>query len=275
MSTSTKIAFIGGGNMAYSMIGGLINSGWAAGDLFASDPSDTQQQKLVQQFGITCFADNAQCAEQGEIVVFAAKPQYMEKATTSVAEMVRQQRPLLISISAGIRCEDILNWTEPSLALVRVMPNTPALVNAGISALFATKLVVEPQRNMAQAIMESVGQTLWVENEKLLDVVTGISGSGPAYFFKLMEQMIDCAMGSGLDQESAERLVLQTALGAATLISKQKQSPAELRRQVTSREGTTEAALRKMETLGIDDAIQQGIAAAIARSKQLGDKFSS
>ena len=273
MNTSTKLAFIGGGNMTGSIIGGLINSGWLAGNLFASDPATERREKLYKQFRITCFADNAECAEQGDAVVLAVKPQFLRQAVESIATVLQQQKPLLISIAAGIRCADVLRWAGGQLALVRVMPNTPALVNAGISGMFANELVDEARRKLAQSIMHAAGETLWVERETLLDTVTGVSGSGPAYFFKLMELITSSAVEHGLDQKTAESLALQTALGAAMLAKQSGQTPAALRYQVTSRGGTTEAALDKMADLGLDNTVRQGIAAAVKRSAQLADEF--
>ncbi len=273
MNASTKLAFIGGGNMARSIIGGLINSGWPAGNLSVSDPADAPRQEVTQRFGVTGHRDNAQCAQHSDAVVLAVKPQFMRPAVASVAAVLQREQPLVISIAAGIRCDDILRWADAPLALVRAMPNTPALVNAGVSGLFATRRVSARQRELAQAILRAVGETVWVKRETLIDVVTGISGSGPAYFFQLMELMASSAVEHGLDRETANELVVQTALGAATLAKHSEQTPATLRRQVTSPGGTTEAALGTMDALGVQPAIQQGIAAAITRSAQLADQF--
>ena len=275
MNKPTKIAFIGGGNMARGIIGGLINSGWAAGDLSVADPVGAQREGLAERFGVACFEDNARCAERGDVVVLAVKPQLMRPAVESVAETLqrRSAKPLLISVAAGIRCDDVLRWAGGALALVRVMPNTPALVNAGISGLFANDLVTAQQRALAQTILRAVGETVWVEREALIDTVTGVSGSGPAYFFKLMELLARGAQDNGLDRETANALAVQTALGAALLAQQSEADAATLRRQVTSAGGTTEAALSQMEALGLDDAILQGIAAAIARAEQLADEF--
>ncbi len=275
MNKPTKIAFIGGGNMARGIIGGLINSGWAAGDLSVADPVGAQREGVAERFGVGCFEDNARCAERGDVVVLAVKPQLMRPAVESVAEALqrRSAKPLLISVAAGIRCDDVLRWAGGALALVRVMPNTPALVNAGISGLFANDLVTAQQRALAQTILRAVGETVWVEREALIDTVTGVSGSGPAYFFKLMELLARGAQDNGLDRETANALAVQTALGAALLAQQSEADAATLRRQVTSAGGTTEAALSQMEALGLDDAVLQGIAAAIARAEQLADEF--
>ncbi|MGI9311536.1 MAG: pyrroline-5-carboxylate reductase [bacterium] len=275
MNATATIAFIGGGNMAGGIIGGLVESGWSAECLFASDPDDARREQLSRRFGVDCFADNAQCAARGEAVVLAVKPQLLQVATEAVAPVLRRQQPLLLSIAAGIRAGDILRWAGAPLALVRAMPNTPALVNAGIAGLFATEQVDARQRELAQTILQSVGKVVWVEREEMIDLITAISGSGPAYFFKLMELLADSAVGGGLDRVAAETLAVQTAAGAAALAQRESsaQSLATLRRQVTSPGGTTEAALRAMEEHGLDAAVQQGVAAAARRAATIADEF--
>lgn len=273
MNASTRIAFIGGGNMACSIIGGLINANWPADNLSVSDPLAERRRELAQRFGLGVFEDNAECAARGEVVVLAVKPQYLQPAGESIAAVLQRQNPLVISIAAGIRCENVLRWAGGSLALVRAMPNTPALVNAGMSGLYANERVTEKQRALAESILRAVGETAWVARESLIDAVTAVSGSGPAYFFKLMELMADSAVRYGLDQPTADALAVQTALGAAVLARHGEQTPAMLRRQVTSPGGTTEAALEKMQALGMDDAVEQGITAAVQRSEQLADEF--
>ncbi len=295
MRAATKIAFIGGGNMASGLLGGLLNAGWRAGDLSAADPNREQRRALTRRFGIECFADNAQCvaragapggaksraaendAATNSVVVLAVKPQFLRQAIASMAAVLQKHQPLLLSIVAGIRAESVLNWAGGPLALVRAMPNTPALINAGISGLFACQRVTQPQRDLAQAILMAVGETVWVQREALLDVITGISGSGPAYFFKLMELLASSARENGLDQKTAHALAQATATGAAMLAQSMRDqrglTPANLRRQVTSPGGTTEAALTAMENLGLDHAIQQGIAAAIGRAAAIAEQF--
>ena len=272
MNASTRIAFIGGGNIARSMIGGLINSDWRAANLSVSEPLAEQRQELAH-FDLPIFEDNAECAARGEVVVLATKPQSLQSAVASIAAVLQEKKPLVISIAAGIRCENITRWAGTSLSLVRAMPNTPALVNAAMSGLFANAQVTEQQRDLAQTILRAVGNTAWVKQESLMDVVTAISGNGPAYFFKLMELLSSNAVRHGLDAQTADALVVQTALGAATLAKNEEQTPAKLRRQVTSPGGTTEAALEKMQDLGIDDAVAQGICAAIKRAEHLADQF--
>jgi len=305
-TSATRIAFIGGGNMARSLIGGLLNAGWCGGNLSVAEPAAAARAELQQRFGgrgVTCVDDNAAAVESAApaahadaiadavaepapgakfaaaavapagIVVLAVKPQSLRAAVQSAAAQLQRHRPLLISIAAGVRCADILRWAGAEFAIVRAMPNTPALVNAGISGLFANRMVSGKQRALAESVLRAVGETLWVDDEALIDTVTGISGSGPAYLFKWMELLAAGAQAHGLDRDAARRLVAQTALGAALLAKHNGLAPAELRRQVTSSGGVTEAALQQMDALGLDDAVLQGIDAAVRRSAQIADEF--
>jgi pyrroline-5-carboxylate reductase len=264
-----RIAFIGGGNMANSIIGGLVSSGWPTTSIVASDPSVEQRVLLESSFAVNTFEENKAAVEEAEIVVFSVKPQVMKQAIESVQIELIRSNPLIISIAAGIRTSDALRWIGQDMAFVRVMPNTPALVNSGVSGLLANAGTSSSQKQIASQIMEAVGQVVWVENEEDIDTVTGISGSGPAYFFKLMEIMIQAARSRGLSEKAARKLVLQTALGAAKLAEHSEHEPAVLRRQVTSPGGTTEAAILAMEKGGVDEVISDGIVAAIEKSDEL------
>lgn len=298
---STRIAFIGGGNMARSLIGGLLGAGWRGRALTVAEPAADARAQLQRRFGdagVACVADNAAAVESAAgdgdaaadarmdavadsaaaaaVVVLAVKPQVMRQAVESAGAELRRRRPLIISVAAGIRCADIARWAGgggDELALVRAMPNTPALVNAGVSGLFANRRVTPPQRALAESILRAVGETLWVDDEALIDTVTGISGSGPAYLFKWMELLAAAAEAHGMKRDDARELVAQTALGAALLAKSNGTAPAELRRQVTSKGGATEAALRAMEAGGLDAAMRQGIDAAIHRSAEIADEF--
>ena len=267
------IAFIGGGNMAGSMIGGLITAGWPADSIRVAEPVDGRRGELARCHGIGCYEDNIPCIRGADLVVLAVKPQVLREVVLALADSLRGESPLLVSIAAGIRSEDILKWVGGGVPFVRVMPNTPALVNRGVSGLWANELVRPGQRAAAEDAMRAVGEVVWVEDESLIDTVTGVSGSGPAYFFKLMELMLESAKRHGLDSDSARTLVVETAVGAATLIRGSDLAPAELRRQVTSPGGTTEAGIRRMEVLGIDEAVLSGIDAAVIRSGELSDQF--
>ena len=263
------ISFIGGGNMARSIIGGLVSSGYDAKRIRVADPSPQQRSTLEDSYGVSCFEDNNDCITTGSIVVLAVKPQVMKSAIQIARTTIARQAPLVVSIAAGIRIRDILRWCECELAVIRVMPNTPALVNAGVSGMYANSLANDSNREMAESIMKAVGPVVWVNSEADIDTVTGISGSGPAYYFRLMEIMIDAAIQEGLDRETATTLVLNTALGAARLANESEFAAGELRRQVTSPGGTTEAALAAMESGGLENTVILGIRAAIARSDEL------
>lgn len=267
--TTNTIAFIGGGNMASSIIGGLRASGWSANHIRVSDPSSNQRQKLKSDFQVQCFESNTDCIRDAEIIVLATKPQMLKEALKPISEPLSLTKPLVTSIAAGITGTDILKWIGSPLPLIRVMPNTPALVNRGVSAMFANQLCSDEHKKAADQIMGAVGKTVWVSSESDIDTVTGISGSGPAYFFKLMEIMIENAVRNGLTEEDAKILVIETAAGAAKLAGNSEQTPAILRKQVTSPAGTTEAALISMESSGIDQVVSSGIDAAIERSREL------
>lgn len=268
-----QLAVIGGGNIASSIIGGLIGSGWRAEHIKVSDPSAAQRSKLAKCYGIDCVPENRLCIAGAAVVVLAVKPQQLRQAVASIAQPVRHNKPLIISIAAGIRSADILAWLNANIAFVRVMPNTPAVVNQGVSGLFANRLCSPQQRQLAASIMQAVGAIIWVDDEALIDTVTAVSGSGPAYFFKLMELMMQAAIANGMDAAAARTLVVETALGAATLMRQSDLAPAELRRQVTSPAGATEAAITTMQKCGIDTAIISGVNAAILRSAELSAEF--
>ena len=268
-----KISFIGGGNMAAALLGGLVRGGWPAEAFAVAEPRAEQRRELTRRFGVACFEDNAECAARADAVVFAVKPQALREAANSVADALRRGKPLLISIAAGIRCDDLLRWAGDDFALVRAMPNTPALVGAGITGLFANAQASAAQRELAQEVLRAAGGTLWVAREELMDAVTAVSGSGPAYFFKMMEVMAESAAAHGLAREDAGELAVQTALGAAMLAREQSGDPAELRRQVTSPGGTTEAALSAMENGGFENALRGGMDAARARAAEIADEL--
>ena len=255
--------------MARSIIGGLISSGWSSKNIFVSDPSKEQRNLLEKQFNIAIYENNEKCISRANIVVLSVKPQVLKQAVESIRTTLVKNNPLIISIAAGIRISDIMKWIGQEVPFVRAMPNTPALVNCGVSGLLANAHANSFHKQSAAQVMQAVGQVIWVDNESDIDTVTGISGSGPAYFFKLMEIMINAAQANGLGGTAARTLVLQTALGAAKLASKSEHLPGELRRQVTSPGGTTEAALLTMEKHGIDETITLGVNAAIEKSAKL------
>lgn len=267
------IAFVGGGNMASSIISGLVSAGHSAARIRAADPVEELRTTLTEKYGIVCHQDNVECVSGADVVVLAVKPQLLRHVVEPLARLLKNSRPLVISIAAGISSDDIVAWSGERIPCVRAMPNTPALVNCGVSGLYANFECSAAQRLQAAELMAAVGKIVWVKDESLINTVTGVSGSGPAYFFKMMELMMEQAMANGLDAESAHTLVVETALGAAMLIRQSPLSPADLRKQVTSPRGTTDAAINAMENGGIDDAVRDGVQAAISRSAELSEQF--
>ncbi len=267
------LAFVGGGNMAGSIIGGLTASGWPANRIRVGEPVPDRRDALTRSHGIECMDDNVRCVRDADIVILCVKPQVLHEVLVPLKTALQEASPLLVSVVAGIRSTDILGWIDTKLPFVRVMPNTPALINQGISGLWANELANPAHRRVVENTMGAVGQVVWLARESLMDTVTGVSGSGPAYFFKLMELMIQAAENHGLDKETAKILVLETALGAATLIHQSHLGPEELRQNVTSSGGTTEAGLRCMEWYGFDNAVLAGVGAAVTRSIKLSEQF--
>ena len=269
------IAMIGAGNMGSSLIGGLIKNGHPVERIIATDPSDEKLQRL-QAFGIHVTTDNRKAASQADVIIFAIKPQIFEKAAAPIKDIVQQRKPLIISIAAGIRIASMQQWLGEQTAIIRVMPNTPALIGAGASALFANPYAATEQRNIAESILRAVGVTVWVDSEDQMDTVTALSGSGPAYFFLVMEALQDAAESMGLPAETAQILAQQTALGAALMAIDSAHSPAELRQHVTSPGGTTEKAVSVLEEHRIRDIFKKALLAAKQRSEELaqlsGDK---
>ena len=271
--SDSNIGFIGGGNMATSLIGGLVATGTAPGTIWVSDPETPKLDALTRRFGVNASGDNGVVASRCATVVLAVKPQIMNTVVQALAPVLGEHRPLLVSIAAGVREADINRWAGGDMAIVRTMPNTPALVGCGATALFANAKVDPAQRERAGAILAAVGITIWVGDETQLDAVTALSGSGPAYYFLLMEIMQATGEAMGLDADAARRLTLQTALGAARIANESDDPPAVLRERVTSPNGTTERALVTMREGGIDKVVADGIHGARQRSIELGDAF--
>jgi len=271
---NSKIGFIGGGNMAASLIGGLLDGGAPAENIVVGEPDPDRRQWLAQEYSIAVTNNNADVIARSEVVILAVKPQIMKTVLEPLQTALQARRPLLLSIAAGVREADIQRWASGDLAMVRVMPNTPALVGAGAAGLYANALVDEDQKALVQAILQAVGVAVWVDEESELDLVTAISGSGPAYFFYLMELMESAAMKHGMDIDQARLLTLETALGAAKLALLSDEGPAELRRKVTSPGGTTEAALAAMQQGKLPEIIEQAIRAATRRSRELAKELS-
>jgi pyrroline-5-carboxylate reductase len=264
-----RIVFIGGGNMARSLIGGLIADGYDPGLIQAADPSVEQRERLAQDFGIRTADDNTDAAAQAEIVVLAVKPQVMREVASALADTVRDRRPLVMSIAAGIREPALTRWLGGDVPVVRCMPNTPSLVQAGATGLYANPQVSDAQQQAAETVMRAVGLTVWVEDETSLDAVTALSGSGPAYFFLVMEALENAGAELGLSREQARLLSLQTAFGAAKMALESDEDAATLRRRVTSPGGTTERAIGILQQGGLEALFLQALTGARDRCGEL------
>ena len=265
-----KIAFLGGGNMATSLVGGLVESGHPPGDVVVSEPVAEKRRDLAERFAVGVTADNREAAAASDVVVLAVKPQDMAEVVTGAAGAMHERGPLVVSIAAGTRIGQILEWLGYPAAVVRTMPNTPALLGCGATALFANEAVTDEQREAAETILESAGIALWVDDEGLLDAVTAVSGSGPAYYFLLMEHMIRTGERLGLTSEQARALTLQTALGAARMALESGRTPEELRVGVTSPGGTTARALDLFGEGGFGELVERALTGARDRSRELG-----
>ena len=269
--SDSNIGFIGGGNMAASLIGGLVANGTPPRTIRVSDPDTPKLDDLRERFGVDTESDNGAVVSHCATVVLAVKPQIMRPVVEALAPALGAHGPLLVSIAAGVREADMNRWAGGDMAIVRTMPNTPALVGCGATALYANEKVTPAQRERAGAILRAVGITIWVDDEAQLDAVTALSGSGPAYYFLLMEIMQATGEAMGLDADAARRLTLQTALGAARIANESEDPPAVLRERVTSPGGTTERALVTMRDGGIEKVVADGIRGARQRSIELGD----
>jgi pyrroline-5-carboxylate reductase len=266
---SATLAFIGGGNMAASLIGGLVADGHDVGCILVSDPEHEKLAALAARFGIRSAADNRAAAEAADVLILAVKPQVLRQVCEGLRQVVQRRRPLVLSIAAGVRERYIQRWLGGGLALVRTMPNTPAMIQAGATVLHADRGVTAQQRNQAESVMRAVGLTRWVEEEALMDAATALSGSGPAYFFLVMEAMEQAGTRLGLDPETARLLTIQTALGAARMAMESSESPALLRERVTSPGGTTERALNIFDEGGLRDLVGRALTGARERSEEL------
>lgn len=265
------IAFIGCGNMARSLIGGLIANNINKSRLIATDPDAGQRQKIKDQFGIETLDNNHAAIDKADVLVLAIKPQVMPQVISEIAANLRGENKLIISIAAGIRIKSISAWLDSDEAIIRVMPNTPALIQVGAAALFANVHATDAQKNLAESMLRSVGTAVWLESEEQMDAVTALSGSGPAYFFYFMEAIEKAAMSLGLDEEMARLLTIETAVGAAKMALLSSHDPATLRQQVTSPGGTTEQALKVFAEANMDEIISKAMQAARQRSIELSD----
>jgi len=264
-----NILFIGGGNMAAAIIGGLVAKDWPVAAMHAVDVQLAALARLEQQFGIATSTDAAAAAAKADCIVLAVKPQQMREVAATLAPALKKQ--LVISIAAGIRCDALSRWLGPAARIVRAMPNTPALVAAGITGLYATPGITAAQRQDAERILAAVGATFWVEQETALDAVTAVSGSGPAYVFYFIEALEQAALELGLPPEVARQSALATFAGAVKLATAGDADPATLRARVTSKGGTTERAIGVLDEAAIKAAFGRAVRAAAERSAELGD----
>lgn len=265
-----RITFIGGGNMASALIGGILDriSGAA---ITVVDPAVSQRAALEQRFSVKAHAEPVPEALDSDVIVMAIKPQQMREAARAIAQHIDRQ--LVVSVAAGIRAGDLSRWLGGHSRIVRCMPNTPALVGAGITGLAALPGLPEDDRAVAEGLLAAVGQTLWVDEESMLDAVTAVSGSGPAYVFYFMEAIEAAAARMGFDAEQARKLTLATFAGAAKLAAQSPEPASVLRERVTSKGGTTAAALDVMTQRELPRHIADALQAACARSVELGDEF--
>lgn len=263
-----KITFLGGGNMANALIGGLLKTGFAASDIAVIEINAENRSKLENSYRIRCLAAPEDSALDCDVVVLSLKPQQMQAACRSLVPFLKQQ--MLISIAAGLRLADLSRWLGGHQKLVRTMPNTPALIGAGITGLYAPPAVSQIQREQAQRILQAVGSTVWIRDEARMDAVTAVSGSGPAYTFLFIEALQQAATGLGFTDDEARQLAIETCLGAAKLAAQSPEPASILRERVTSKGGTTEAALQVMAERGVKDGIVAGVLAAAARGTALG-----
>jgi pyrroline-5-carboxylate reductase len=266
-----RIAFVGGGNMASALIGGLLQSGYAAADMSAVEVEPTARARLLSRFGVAGHAAPGGEIAGSDVIVLAVKPQQLRAAAEALRPLLASQ--LVITIAAGVRSADLSRWLGGYARLIRVMPNTPALVLAGVSALYAGAAVTDAERRTAEQILETVGATLWVEREELMDAVTAVSGSGPAYVFYFIEALEQAGCELGLSAAQARLLSLETFHGAARLARDSGEEPALLRARVTSKGGTTERALQSMERSRVKALVVEAVRAAAERSQELGDEL--
>ena len=278
--TDLRIRFVGAGNMAASLIGGLINKGLMPSQITASDPGKNQREHIEKQFQVQTFSDNTEHFGMPDVVVIAVKPQIMEMVLESVKADFAQVNPLIISVAAGITTDQINRWTQveggndaSNHAIVRAMPNTPALIGQGAIGMFANAQVTDEHKHQTEQLMDAVGTSIWVTEEVNIDAVTALSGSGPAYFFMFMEHLQQAAEDLGLSPENAALLTKKTATGAALLAERSPESLRTLKDRVTSPNGTTYAALQSFEQSATDKTVKTALQAAFDRSIEMSKEF--
>jgi len=266
-----NIAFVGGGNMGAALIGGLLKHGWPAQSIAAVDIDERTREHLARDIGVRVYADAGPAVATAQCVVFAVKPQHLRESARTVAPLIKAH--LVISIAAGIRAGDLSRWLLGHRRIVRAMPNTPALVQAGMTGLYALPGVSGEDRALAEKVLGAASETLWVQNEAMMDTITAVSGSGPAYVFYFLEALQHAALEQGFAPAAARRLALTTFTGALKLAAESADAPEVLRARVTSKGGTTERAIAYLERYSVRQHIVAAVAAATERSRELGDEL--
>jgi len=272
MENKTVIGFIGAGNMAYALIKGLLNNGFDANQINISDPNEELLLNRESELKVTTYSDNTSLLSNSDIIFFAVKPQVLSNVCLELKGIVKSKH-LFVSIVAGIRSSDINRWLGGNFALIRTMPNTPALFQSGVTGLFANEVVDNEQKSLVESILSSVGECFWVNEEKLIDAITAISGSGPAYFFLLMESMKQAGMALGLDEETANSLSIQTAYGASLMANKTGKDSRTLRSEVTSPNGTTQSAIESFQDQNFEGIVANATRAAYDRARELSNEL--
>ena len=272
MENKSVIGFIGAGNMAYALIKGLLNNGFDTNQINISDPNEELLQRRESELKVTTYSDNTSLLSNSDIIFFAVKPQVLSSVCLELKGIVKSKH-LFVSIVAGIRSSDINRWLGGNFALIRTMPNTPALFQSGVTGLFANEVVDNEQKSLVSSILSSVGECFWVDEEKLIDAITAISGSGPAYFFLLMESMKQAGMALGLDEETANSLSIQTAYGASLMANKTGKDSRTLRTEVTSPNGTTQSAIESFQDQNFEGIVANATRAAYDRARELSNEL--
>ena len=272
MENKTVIGFIGAGNMAYALIKGLLNNGFDTNQINISDPNEELLLNRESELKVTTYSDNTSLLSNSDIIFFAVKPQVLSSVCLELKGVVKSKH-LFVSIVAGIRSSDINRWLGGNFALIRTMPNTPALFQTGVTGLFANELVNNEQKSLVSSILSSVGECFWVDEEKLIDAITAISGSGPAYFFLLMQSMTQAGMALGLDEETANSLSIQTAYGASLMANKTGKDSRTLRAEVTSPNGTTQSAIESFQDQNFEGIVANATRAAYDRARELSNEL--
>ena len=253
----------------------MLDSGFKAANIWVSAPDDNHLQSIRKQFGVSVTTDNRYCAEQADMAVLAVKPQVMASVCSDIAPVVQNTRPLMVSIAAGLEASTLDEWLGGGLPLVRVMPNTPSLVGKGAAGLYANDQVKEKQKAMVESVFNSIGSALWVDDESLLHAVTALSGSGPAYFFLMLEALEEAATDAGIAGETARALAIQTMAGAAEMAGRSEHDPGQLKRNVMSPGGTTEQAIQTFEEGGLRDLVKKAYSAAYKRSGEMAKELAN